>query len=107
MKDINNNMTRKRLAKLLNVPSYHGDEMYWDMIDSEKLLKIINEIKPKPKKKKKEIVTESESNTYRADHPKGDALDGCSSISDWEDRNGRGFWGSAAHGYFYDKDVNN
>ena len=31
-----------------------------------------------------------------------DALDGCSSISDWENKHGRGFWGSAANGYVYD-----
>ena len=37
---------------------------------------------------------------------KGDALDGHATISSWEDANGRGFWGSSANGYIYDKDAN-
>jgi hypothetical protein len=36
----------------------------------------------------------------------GNALDGHSTASSWEEANGRGFWGSEAAGYYYDKDVN-
>lgn len=35
---------------------------------------------------------------------KPSALGKYHSIEAWEDAHGRGFWGSSAHGYTYDKD---
>lgn len=57
--------------------------------------------KPKRKTLNKPVVSSSASLGLND----GDALEGCSSISDWENRNGRGFWGSSANGYIYDKDL--
>jgi len=34
-----------------------------------------------------------------------DALDGFSTVSDWEIKNGRGFWGNATTGYINDSDI--
>lgn len=36
----------------------------------------------------------------------GDALDNCGSVSNWENKNGRGFWGNPTSGYIYDDDEN-
>lgn len=35
----------------------------------------------------------------------GDALDGCGSISQWEERHGRGFWGNESSGYITDEQL--
>jgi len=58
----------------------------------------------KKKNKKKKIEEKQDSLSKWFENRGGDALDGHGSISRWEEVNGRGFWGSSANGYIYDKD---
>jgi hypothetical protein len=52
-------MTRREVAKKLGIPDFRVDDMYWDMIDVEKLLDLIRSIQFPETKKMKSIVGKS------------------------------------------------
>ena len=57
------------------------------------------------KKPKRKIEEPEDSLTkWWRENSSGNALGDCGSVSQWEERHGRGFWGCEAHGYTYDKD---
>lgn len=57
-----------------------------------------------PKEKNEKLDKPTTDTKQQSDLPEGNALDGCGSISEWENKNGRGFWGSDANGYIYSED---
>lgn len=65
-------------------------------VTCKRCLKIINKgiIPPQTIPQRREIEHDMQAS----------ALGKHNSISEWECAHGRGFWGSAAHGYTYDKD---
>jgi hypothetical protein len=68
------------------------------------MLEIFTEYDEKRKaREEKKARTGHKSISHNNDNYSADALDGCSSISSWEERHGRGFWGNATSGYVYDK----
>jgi len=56
-----------------------------------------------PKTPKLKLPKPKSSQSLDLDDEDSDAMGGCSSVEDWENRNGRGFWGSSANGYVSDK----
>lgn len=50
----------------------------------------------------KKLKEEKESENINSD-----ALDGFTSIKEWEEHNGRGFWGNPTSGFLTDEEVEN
>ena len=64
------------------------------------LEKIVKEIKKYLKKQNNKDIINNDELLNR-----GNALDGCGSVSSWERKHGRGFWGNSKKGFIYDKDL--
>lgn len=57
--------------------------------------------------KKSKLDEKLKTNKLEVDNNDGNALDGYSSIREWEDKKGRGFWGSSSNGYISYEDRDN